>query len=394
MFDLAYRPKSFDEILSQEHLTTKDAPFRRLCESGKLTHTFFYGGAGVGKTTLARVVANEMGLPFFELNATSLKVEEIRSIIDRHKNTLQKPLIFIDEIHRLSKNQQEVLLPHMESGSILLLGASTESPFYTLTSAMRSRSLVYELHKIRASDLADLATKVATNEGFSIDDDALEYIANSSGGDARSLLRLLDLASSLDKTISLDLLKTLRPQAISSGSSQSCTHYNLTSALIKSMRGSDPDASIYYLAKLIDGGESAEFIARRMVIFASEDVGLANPNAMSIADSAMQSVKSIGYPEARIILANLAIYLASSPKSNTAYKAIDKALDMIKNGLDLGVVPHIASDAKGYKNPHDSGGIANQKYLSRDIKFIDFKDAGYEKKIKEWSKQISAYFTK
>lgn len=387
-FTKKYAPKNFDDIIGQKHLVAKDAPLRKLCEQETLRHTFFYGPAGCGKTTLSRIIALSMGLDFYELNATSLKVEDLRVVLNRYKNTLQKPLIFIDEIHRLSKNQQEVLLPYMQEDSLVLLGASTQSPYHTLTDALRSRSLIFEMHKISIEDLNELLNRVVDSEGIKIDDDANEYLLYSSGGDARAMLNLLELSSSIEECITLKTLKSLRANALGSGSFESSTHYNLTSALIKSIRGSDANASLYYLAKLIDSHESVDFIARRLVILASEDIGLANPNALIVANSAMQSILHIGYPEARIILANATIYLATSPKSNSAYKAIDKALDMIRNGLDLGIVEHITQNSLTYKNPHDFGGYIKERYLSEDISFINFKNVGYERKIKEFLEQL------
>ncbi len=276
------RPSSFDELVGQEHLSGKGAPLRILCEKLALGHSFFYGPAGCGKTSIARIISKKMELPFYEFNATSLKVEQLRKIFDQYKNTLQKPLIFIDEVHRLSKNQQEVLLPVMENNSVLIIGASTENPFFSLTSAIRSRSMLFELKYIENSSLLKLLEKALKHADLMCDEDASEYLVASSGGDARSMLKLLEFASSIKNHITLELLKSLRPNALSVGSSEAGVHYDLTSALIKSIRGSDADAGIYYLARLIDGGESAAFIARRLVILASEDVGNANPQALTL----------------------------------------------------------------------------------------------------------------
>ena len=384
-FTQLLRPKSFDEIIGQEHLVTKKAPLRTLCEKAALGHSFFYGPAGVGKTSLARVIATVMDMPFYEFNATSLKIEQLRKLFDQYKNALQKPLIFIDEVHRLAKNQQEVLLPVMENNTILLIGASTENPFFSLTSAMRSRSMLFELKHISHENLRKLLQRVIQNYDIELYEDAKEYLVATSGGDARAMLKLLEFATGVDEQISLETLKSLRPNALAAGSSEAGVHYDLASALIKSIRGSDADAAIYYLARLIEGGESAEFIARRLVILASEDVGNANPQALTLTTSCMTSVSKIGYPEARIILAQAVIYLCGSPKSNASYMAINSALDSVARGNILEIPPHLQqNDGKGYLYPHDFGGYVRQEYLTKPQHFVELKAIGYEQKMKEW----------
>ena len=385
-----FRPKSFDEIIGQTHLVSKDAPLRRLCENGALGHSFFYGTPGSGKTSLARVIATVMQLPFYEFNATSLKVEQLRKIFDQYENALQRPLIFIDEVHRLAKNQQEVLLPVMEKNSILLIGASTENPFFSLTSAMRSRSMLFELKRISKDEMNVLLNKALEFAKLTCKDDAREYLVVSSNGDARAMLKLLEFASALNNEITLELLKSLRPTAQNDGSSDATVHYDLISALIKSVRGSDADAAIYYLARLIKAGESADFIARRLVILASEDVGNANPQALTLTTSTMSSVAKIGYPEARIILAQAVVYLCASPKSNSAYLAINSALQAVEDGVLLEIPKNIQQNNKGYLYPHDFGGYVKQKYLSKELKFVELKDSGYEKKMKEWIEIIKS----
>lgn len=390
MADLTYllRPKKFDEVVGQNHLCSPDSPLRSLCESGNLTHSFFYGPPGCGKTTLARIIADVLDAPFYEFNATSLKIEQLRKIFDQYEGSLTKPLVFIDEVHRLAKNQQEVLLPVMEKNSVLVIGASTENPYFSLTAAMRSRSLLFELHSIGYEALEDLLVKACDKEGMIVDEEAREYLIASSGGDARAMLKLLEVSMALKKPISLALLKSLRPAAQSLGSSEAGVHYDLASAMIKSIRGSDPDAAIYYLARLIEGGESPEFIARRLVILASEDVGNANPQALTLTTSAMTSVKMIGYPESRIILAQAVIFLCASPKSNTAYTAINAAQTAVKNGVILDIPEHLRQQHKGYLYPHDFGGWVEQKYLSKPLKFVEFKNSGYEAKMGEWIEKV------
>ncbi|MDO9304007.1 MAG: replication-associated recombination protein A [Sulfuricurvum sp.] len=386
MADFTYllRPKTFDEVVGQSHLCSSEAPLRSLCESGNLTHSFFYGPPGCGKTTLARIIASVMELPFYEFNATSLKIEDLRKIFNQYENSLTKPLVFIDEVHRLAKNQQEVLLPVMEKNSALVIGASTENPYFSLTAAMRSRSLLFELQTIGVDALEDLLARTS----IAVEDDAREYLIASSGGDARAMLKLLEVASALNKPMTLSLLKSLRPTAQAQGSSEAGVHYDLASALIKSIRGSDADAAIYYLARLIEGGEPPEFIARRLVILSSEDVGNANPQALTLCTSAMMSVKQIGYPESRIILAQAVIYLCASPKSNTAYNAINSALEAVKNGVILEIPEAIRPRGANYLYPHDFGGWVEQKYLSKPLKFVEYKNSGYEAKMGEWMEKV------
>jgi len=378
------RPDNFDDVLGQEKLCSPDAALRRLCESAEIGHSFFYGPPGCGKTTIARIIAKVMDLPFYEFNATSLKIEQLRKVFDQYKNALQRPLIFIDEVHRLAKNQQEVLLPVMENNTVLVMGASTENPFFSLTAAMRSRSLLFELQAINIEALNRLLEKALISQGLSIDEDAREYMLRSCGGDARGMLKLLEFAAALEQQITLKTLQALRPNAQSGGSSEAGVHYDLASAMIKSIRGSDADAAIYYLARLIEGGEPPEFIARRLVILASEDVGNANPQALTLCTSTMTSVKMIGYPESRIILAQAVIYLCASPKSNSAYMAINQAQEAVRSGTLLEIPKNIQQQNKGYLYPHDFGGWVQQEYLSTPLHFVDLKPIGYEKKMKEW----------
>lgn len=382
------RPSKFDDIVGQEHLSNKDAPLRILCEKNALGHSFFFGPAGCGKTSIARIIASVLDMPFYEFNATSLKIEQLRKIFDQYKNALQKPLIFIDEVHRLAKNQQEVLLPVMENNSILVIGASTENPFFSLTSAIRSRSMLFELFSIKNEALSSLLDKAIKKANTTCDDDAKEYLIASSGGDARAMLNLLEFTSNLDTHITLKNLKSLRPNALSAGSSEAGVHYDLTSAMIKSIRGSDADAGIYYLARLIDGGESAEFIARRLVILASEDVGNANPQALTLCTSTLTTVSKIGYPEARIPLAQAVIYLCASPKSNSAYLAINKAQKMINDGVMLNIPKNIQQQNENYLYPHDFGGYVKQTYLEKELNIVELKEIGFEAKMNDWLNKI------
>jgi putative ATPase len=384
---LNYRPKTLDAIIGQEHLLGKNAILRKMIERDALPHLFLYGPPGCGKTTLARVIASVLEKPFYELNATTLKIEALRTIFKNYAHALQKPLIFIDEVHRLSKNQQEVLLPFMEAQAALIIGASTENPYYSLTAAMRSRSHLFELSSIDPASMKAYLRQVILKEGITIDEGALEYAVFSSGGDLRAALNLLESAH-IAGEITLQVLKQIRPHAMQSGSSESESHYELTSAMIKSIRGSDIDAALYYLARLIEGGEPAEFIARRLAILASEDIGNANPHALNLASSTLNIVKHIGYPEARISLSQLVIYLASSPKSNSAYEAINRAQKAVKEG-DIDPIPgHIKTHAKHYLYPHSYGGWVAQEYLIRPKSFYQTRKIGFEKTLYEWHEKI------
>ncbi|BAF73298.1 replication-associated recombination protein A [Sulfurovum sp. NBC37-1] len=385
---LKYRPKTLDEMVGQRHLLGEEAPLRKLIEADALPHIFLYGPPGCGKTTLARIIATQLGRPFYEMNATTLKIDDLRKIFKEYANALQKPLIFIDEVHRLSKNQQEVLLPFMENNAALVIGASTENPYYSLTAAMRSRSHLFELEALKQKEMQDYLAKIIALQAMDVEEDAVEYLVFSSGGDVRAMLNLLESAQMVATPVTLETLKQIRPHAMQAGSSESESHYELTSAMIKSIRGSDIDAALYYLARLIEGGEPAEFIARRLAILASEDIGNANPPALNLASSALNIVKHIGYPEARISLSQLVIYLASSPKSNSAYKAINNAQKVIKNGEIHPIPDHIKTHAKSYLYPHNFGGWVAQKYLSVPMYFYETEQIGFEKTLFEWHEKI------
>lgn len=385
---LKYRPTTLDEIVGQEHLLGKGKVLRQLIENDGLIHTFFYGPPGCGKTTLARVIAKRLQRPFYELNATTLKIDELRKIFKTYANALEKPLIFIDEVHRLSKNQQEVLLPFMENQSGLVIGASTENPYYALTAAMRSRSHLFELRSISDKALEGYLAQIMSREMTKLHEDAQAFLISSSGGDARAMLNLLESGMKLGGEITREKLKSIRPYAMQSGSSEADSHYDLTSAMIKSIRGSDVDAGLYYVARLINGGEPPEFIARRLAILASEDVGNANPNALNLAASTLSIVKQIGYPEARIPLAQLVVYLASSPKSNSAYRAINQTLKAIQEGAIHPIPPHIKTHPNDYLYPHDFGGWIEQAYLSVPMTFYTSSQQGFEKTLDEWLGKI------
>ncbi len=382
------RPTSLDRFIGQKDIIGKDKPLYKLIKKKDIPHLFFYGKPGSGKTTLAKIIANEVGFAYYYFNATTIKVEDLRKVFKQYENSLMKPLVFIDEVHRLSKNQQEVLLPIMENYSAIIIGASTENPFYTMTSAIRSRGFLYEFKSLTNDDLREVIGYVEEHLNISIKEEVKDYLVSSSNGDARAMINLIDFSYKADENLKLETLQALRNRSLNDGTSSADTHYDLASAMIKSLRGSDVDAALYYLARLIDGGEQIEFIARRLVIFASEDIGNANPNAINIAVSTMTAVSKIGYPEGRIILSQCAIYLASSPKSNSSYNAINKVLQQIKNGTILEIPQNIKDNAIGYKYPHDFGGWVEQTYLKEDLDIYSSKQIGFEKTLDEWLKKI------
>lgn len=391
------RPESLQDFIAQEHILAPSTPLFKMLQHNALSHCFFYGPPGSGKTTLATLIAKELNKPFASYNATSFKIEELRQFIKSYENTLFQPIIFIDEVHRLSRTQQEVLLPIMESYSAIIIGASTYNPFHSLTNAIRSRSFLFELkphsnaHLDSILDKALVFLKDSKNIHLKLTPEVREYLIRSSVGDARAMLNLLDAALSTgEDTISLHTLKSLRPYALHDGASESQSHYTLISALIKSIRGSDVNASVYYLARLIAANENPEFIARRLVILASEDIGNANPNALNLATSTMVAVSKIGYPESRIILSQCVIYLACSPKSNTAYNAINSALSSIKQGCVLEVPSQILPDSSSYLYPHDFGGWVEQSYLTQDLAFVESTQKGFEKTLNEWLEKIKS----
>ncbi|WII95274.1 replication-associated recombination protein A [Moraxella haemolytica] len=337
------RPRTLADIVGQTHLLGENAPIAQMVKNRHLPSLILYGEAGIGKTTLARMLANAIGREFHLLSALDLTVKELRELIDSDKSTVGgldfgSPVLFIDEIHRFNKSQQDALLGAVESGKITLIGATTENPSFSINNALLSRCQVYHLEPLTADELVkvlqralaiDKVLKHFTVQGNLAD---IAYLAN---GDARKVLNLLEIACQnsdnnqliIDDTLLQNIAQTVLPRYDRAGD----MHYDIISAFIKSVRGSDADASIYWLARMLSAGEDPAFIARRLVILASEDIGLANPNALLLADTALRSVRSIGMPESRIILAQVAVYLATSPKSNSTYKAMNEALAFVKN---------------------------------------------------------------
>mgnify|MGYP004455689859 FL=1 len=387
------RPKTLDEYVGQKHLVGPNAVLRRMIESGMVSSFILWGPPGVGKTTLAKIIANSTKSPFYTLSAVTSGVKDVRDVIDRCKNdalgvfSTGRPILFIDEIHRFSKSQQDSLLGAVESGIITLIGATTENPSFEVIRPLLSRARVYTLQPLDSTDLQVLLDRaITTDEVLSKRDIKVEEttaLFRFSGGDARKLLNILDLLEQSvaygkplvinDKNI-IDCLQE-NPAAYDKAGEM---HYDIISAFIKSVRGSDPDAAIYWLARMINGGEDPEFIARRLAILASEDIGLANPNAMLLANTTYEIIQKIGMPEGRIPLAECTIYLATSPKSNSAYMAINGALELVKQTGDLPVPLHIRNAPTklmkdigygvDYKYAHDyPGHFVKQQFLPDDL---------------------------
>lgn len=387
------RPKTLDEYVGQKHLVGPNAVLRRMIESGMVSSFILWGPPGVGKTTLAKIIANSTKSPFYTLSAVTSGVKDVRDVIDRCKNdalgvfSTGRPILFIDEIHRFSKSQQDSLLGAVESGIITLIGATTENPSFEVIRPLLSRARVYTLQPLDGTDLQVLLDRaITTDEVLSKRDIKVEEttaLFRFSGGDARKLLNILDLLEQSvaygkplvinDKNV-IDCLQE-NPAAYDKAGEM---HYDIISAFIKSVRGSDPDAAIYWLARMINGGEDPEFIARRLTILASEDIGLANPNAMLLANTTYEIIQKIGMPEGRIPLAECTIYLATSPKSNSAYMAINSALELVKQTGDLPVPLHIRNAPTklmkdigygvDYKYAHDyPGHFVKQQFLPNDL---------------------------
>ena len=389
------RPNTLDDLVGQEHLTGHGSILRTAIEQGKIPSMILWGPPGVGKTTIANIIAHTLQVPFYTLSAISSGVKEVREVIEESKKT-ERSILFIDEIHRFNKGQQDALLGAVEKGIITLIGATTENPSFEVNSALLSRCQVYVLKPLNEKDLRKLlhdAIKKDDNlKQKKIELKETEALLNLSGGDARKLYNLLELVTDSAKVsdtleVSDTLVMQVAQKKIALYDKKGEQHYDIISAFIKSMRGSDPNGAVYWLARMIEGGEDVKFIARRMVIFASEDVGNANPNALLLANASFEAVNKIGYPEARIILSQCATYLASSVKSNASYMAIGEALEAVKRYGDLPVPLQIRNAptklmknldyGKDYKYSHlGEGNFIEQEYLPEKIKGSKFYDPG------------------
>ena len=394
------RPKTLDEYIGQKHLVGEGAILRQMIESGNIASFILWGPPGVGKTTLARIIAHQLQRPFYTLSAVTSGVKEVRDVIDKAKRTSsmnsglfapadsRSPILFIDEIHRFSKSQQDSLLGAVEEGTITLVGATTENPSFEVITPLLSRCQVYVLKSLDKADLTELLNRVLTKDEYikslNLEIKDTEALLRYSGGDARKLLNIIELVSNSGAKIidNETVTKQLQQNPVAYDKDGEM-HYDIISAFIKSVRGSDPQAAIYWLARMIEGGEDPKFIARRLVILASEDIGLANPNAMLLANTCFGVVNKIGWPEGRIPLAETTIYLATCKKDNSAYLAIDTALAKVRETGNLPVPLHLRNAptslmkelgyADGYKYPHDfPGHWTEQQYMPDELVGTEF----------------------
>ena len=384
------RPKTLDEYIGQKHLVGPGAVLRNMIDAGRISSFILWGPPGVGKTTLAQIIANKLETPFYTLSAVTSGVKDVREVIERAKNnrffSQSSPILFIDEIHRFSKSQQDSLLGAVEQGVVTLIGATTENPSFEVIRPLLSRCQLYTLKSLDKDDLLELLHRALTTDEYLkqriVELRETAAMLRYSGGDARKLLNILDLvvsSESAEKVVLTDALVTERlqqnPMAYDKDGEM---HYDIISAFIKSIRGSDPDAAIYWLARMVEGGEDPAFIARRLVISASEDIGLANPNALLIANACFEAVMKVGWPEGRIPLAEATIYLATSPKSNSAYNAINQALELVRQTGNLPVPLHLRNAPTklmkqlgygvNYKYAHDyPGHFVQQQFLPDEL---------------------------
>lgn len=405
------RPESLDQIAGQQHLVGNGSVLRNAIENGHIPSMILWGPPGVGKTTLANVIAHTLNKPFYQLSAISSGVKEVREVIDVARKQMGA-ILFIDEIHRFNKGQQDALLGAVEKGTITLIGATTENPSFEVNSALISRSQVYVLKDLEKEDLEQLLQYALTTDGvlkhLDIKLQETTALLRISGGDARKLLNLFELViqslqgkkKGMIVITDKDVME-IAQNKIAIYDKQGDQHYDIISAFIKSMRGSDPNAAVYYLARMLAGGEDVKFIARRMVIFASEDIGNANPNALLLANATFDAVNKIGHPEARIILAQCATYLAATPKSNASYLAIEMALSLVKETGDLSVPLHIRNAPtklmkdlgyhEGYQYSHDyDNHFSNQEFLPKEIEGTKFYDPGHTPREDELRRNLKS----
>ncbi len=413
------RPRTLDEIVGQKHILGKDRLLYRAIRADKLSSVIFYGPPGTGKTTIARVIANTTKADFTQLNATVAGKKDMEAVVAKAKDNLgmygRKTILFVDEIHRFNKGQQDYLLPFVEDGTLILIGATTENPYFEVNGALLSRSVVFELKPLEKEDILELIRRAVTDpeRGMGacqpeITPEAADFLADISGGDARLALNAIELGVLTTEKgedgkihLTLEVISECIQKRIVRYDKTGDNHYDTISAFIKSMRGSDPDAAVYYLAKMIYAGEDERFIARRIMICASEDVGNADPMALTVAVSAAQAVERIGFPESQIILAQAAAYVACAPKSNSAVMAISKAMESVK--AKRASVPAHLQDAHyggagklghgiGYKYAHDyPNHYVEQQYLPTELqgeRFYEPSDNGYEHQIREYFRRI------
>ena len=414
------RPTTLDEVVGQQHIVGKDKLLYRAIKADKLSSIIFYGPPGTGKTTLAKVIANTTSAEFMQINATSAGKKDMEEVVAAAKNNQgmygKKTILLIDEIHRFNKGQQDYLLPFVEDGTIILIGATTENPYFEVNPALLSRSVIFELKKLSTEDIRTLLLRAVndTEKGMGsyhaqMDDDALEFLADMANGDARAALTAIELGIlTTDRSedgiihITLDVASECIQKRVINYDKTGDNHYDTISAFIKSMRGSDPDAAVYYLARMLYAGEDVKFIARRIMILASEDIGNADPQALQVAVAAAQAVERLGMPEARIVLAQAVTYMASAPKSNSAINAIDKAMRVVQETKTPPVPVHLQDahyksagklgHGKGYKYAHDyKNHYVKQQYLPDGLTgevFYEPSENGYEQQIRAYYKKI------
>lgn len=414
------RPTTLEEVVGQQHIIGKDKLLYRAIKADKLSSIILYGPPGTGKTTLAKVIANTTSADFLQINATSAGKKDMEDVISQAKNNRgmygKKTILFIDEIHRFNKGQQDYLLPFVEDGTVILIGATTENPYFEVNGALLSRSIIFELKSLSKEDIKTLLLRAVNDveKGMGsyhakMDEDALEFLADVSNGDARAALTAIELGIMTTERsgdgvihITLEVASECIQKRVVRYDKSGDNHYDTVSAFIKSMRGSDPDAAVYYLARMLYAGEDIKFIARRMMVHAAEDVGNADPMALVVATSAAQAAERVGMPEARIILAEAATYIACAPKSDSVIAAIDRAMDVVKETKTAPIPTHL-QDAHyksagklghgvGYQYPHAyQNHYVNQQYLPDGLtgeKFYEPSDNGYEKTIQEYFKKI------
>jgi len=405
------RPESLDQLVGQKHLTGRGSILRTALEQGKIPSMILWGPPGTGKTTIANIIAHTLKSPFYTLSAISSGVKDVREVIEEARQK-EKVILFIDEIHRFNKGQQDALLGAVEKGIVTLIGATTENPSFEVNSALLSRCQVYVLKPLGKEELIELMQSAIQKDGFlkkrKIELKETEALINISGGDARKLLNLLELVANVQTDpliITDDLVMETAQQRIALYDKQGEQHYDIISAFIKSMRGSDPNAAVYWLARMIEGGEDVQFIARRMLILASEDIGNANPNALLLANATFDAVSKIGYPESRIILSQCAIYLASSAKSNASVMAISDAQAVVNQTGDLPVPLHLRNAptrlmknmdyGKGYEYSHSyEKNFSAQEYLPEEIRGKSFFDPGKNAREEEMRKHLRSLWDK
>ncbi len=409
------RPENLDDFRGQKNIVGEGKLLRRAIKADRLQSVIFYGPPGTGKTTLAEIIANTTAAEFESLNAVTSGVKDLREVIARAKERRgmysKATVLFIDEIHRFNKSQQDALLPAVENGTVVLIGATTENPYFEVNSPLLSRSRIFKLEKLTAGQIVEIMERALADEqkglgryDVEITTDALEHLADVANGDARQALNALELAvlttpeTNGVKKINLEVAEESIQQKAINYDQDGDNHYDTISAFVKSLRGSDPDAALYWLAKMIEAGEDPMFIARRLIVHAAEDVGNANPHALMVAVSATQALEYVGLPEARIPLAQATIYIASVPKSNAAVKGIDAALEAVKNESTSGVPSHLKDNhysgaedlgnGKGYKYPHNyPGNYVKQQYLPdqlTDFEFYKPTTNGHEKRLQKF----------